>query len=377
MANNLLKSTANINFSAIYAGLSSLSLSVIIVIFGNISVFFNLNHEADLIYYSATIYLVSNWFGLHDMILLKCPIKKVFFKLIFDYAILLAVVLCFLSIPSFNEHYDTVFLAIFAYPTFVCVYLLKADELYGSALVAILLFHLTSLALLFFDLAQITFLLIFGIYFFFLTILVSRVYVQRSSRQHDATAALSFRDWIVFGKIFFVTILFGEVDRYILAYFIDAKTAILYTTLVTLCGLIPLFSASLMQYLINQRNKGKIYRFDKRLKALFFSTVIVGIVTTYSLGYAVFSILLLSMALSFKYYFILKTLNYVVDFYRLDLKRKIYRLNLHQNLLGLVVNSMYLLFPGAIIITALSKLISSVPLILLDKAGFKSESNAS
>ena len=357
---------------AIYSGMSTLSLTLIVLILGNVSIALNLNYEANLICYSALIYLISNWVGLHDLIIANYSFQQILPKVSIDFCVL--IVLCLL-LPrtSYLSEFDLYFtIAIYTYPIFVCIYLFKKNEYYATSLFVIITLHFINLYIIFRDVSQSEILVIFLSYYAFIVTLVLKIYGFNSFKIRNTAKRLNKADWILFAKIYITGVLFGEIDRYFLAYFIDAKVAILYVTLASILGAIPLFSASLMQYLVNRRKTdGMRFKFDKNLKLLFYSGVFVGIAATISLGYTLYAVVLLSVSLAFKYYYVIKTMVHVVEFYHLKSVESVYRLNLHQNVLGLLVNLMYFVLPAGAVITALSKFISTFPLVALDNRASK------
>ena len=348
--------------------MSTLALTLLVLIIGNVSILLELNFENKLIYYSALIYLVSNWLGLHDLILANYSFSQLFNKLSFDFIILLLFCLILPLSPNLSEFRVYFTLAIFSYPIFIFVYFLKKNEKYAFSFYFVLLLHLINLTIIFSDPDYYLIILTYVVCYCFVLYAMLNLYSLNYSETSDKSKKLDKEDWVLYFKIFITTVLFGEIDRYFLAYFIDAKTAILYVTLASILGFIPLISASLMQYLVNKRKiHNETFNFDRKLKILFYVTNIVGVVITFILGYEPISIILLSTSLFFKYYFVINTMKYIVDFYYLKKIKLIYKLNLNQNLIGLVINFLYFFIPAAVFITALSKLISTYPLVKLDR----------
>ena len=350
--------------------LSTFALTIIVVALGNISIVFELGLEGFLIQYSFLAYIVSNWIGLNDLFLTPVTLERTYKKLILDYfsLIVLSIILGYMLDGLVYSYLAP--LALILYPAYLITYFLRRKCYYFTSFAYIFLTHVIVVTGYVFNLLVYE---CMAIIFLF-----SVPFILFAKRLFSESRSVLSGDEVVYSlyyKLFITGIVFGELDRYIIAFFLDAKIAILYATLNTILGFIPgVYVASMQSHINDYLHTGCLVRFSQNMSKIFFTLIAVSIGITFLLGYEFYSILAISIGLSIKFYFVLRTISTFVVLYAENKVDKIYKLNLKINLLGLIVNLAYLIFPAAILITTASKLASALPLYWISKVESKKSS---
>lgn len=364
MFKNLTHNLANKSFrDKILNALGSFSLTLVVIIYGNLSIIFQFNIETQLIIYSFVVYMCSNWMGLNDLFLTPLRIESYFRKLLLDYLMIFVLVYLISQLSYFSKFSDFFSVPLVTYPLFVLTYTLRKAAYYLEAFLFSFFFHLLTINLIIFELnlnLLFTYLLLPFIYLFFIR---SDIFITKSKKYENKLNKLQNKTYI---KIFFTSVIFGEIDRYVIAYFIDPKVAVLYITLSSTLGLIPGLSVAAMQSHINRFiHNDELFTFSKTLINLYIISGILSFCWSYFLGFNLLTISLIFFPLAIKFYYVMCTISHYIKMYAANKINYIYKLNFRINILGVLVNVLYLFFPPVLIITSISKVVSSIPLIYL------------
>jgi hypothetical protein len=168
-------------------------------------------------------------------------------------------------------------------------------------------------------------------------------------------------------KLGLLNVLAGDLDRYLIAFFVSSVSAVQYISIATIVGVIAIVIVSLQRFLVLNVSPQDIVRLSKTASTahLLVSPVLLGVYVWWISSE--FWWIGVGLAFIVKYYAVIRSAPIVFRLYGNNRLRFAYLLQFRVNLLNAVFFPFYFMLPPTLALAAAGKVLSSIPLFRVIK----------